>query len=190
MTMPTGVTTDGVDYLQRMTLLPRLDLPSTAGSPESRRILRVRGVGRPEHRLPARLRAADEPWRGSATVDDSPWIARGHSREHTYQQDLTEPGDVDDAIAQLVREVLEDVGREGRPAVRLTLKIRYKPFLTKTFSRTLPQPTTDAVVLLAEARALSAKRETGRPIRLLGLRVEMTMPEPDPVERTPIRGRL
>jgi DNA polymerase-4 len=128
--------------------------------------------------------------RGSSVVDDTPWIARGHSREHTYQQDLTDPEDVDQAIAQLVREVLEDVGREGRPAVRLTLKIRYKPFLTKTFSRTLRAPTTDPAVILAEALTLSAKREAERPIRLLGLRVEMTMPEADPVERTPIRGRL
>jgi DNA polymerase-4 len=128
--------------------------------------------------------------RGSAVVDDSPWIARGHSRERTFQQDLTEPEDVEAAIGQLVREVLEDVTREGRPAVRLTLKVRYKPFLTKTFSRTLRRPTTDAAVILAEALALTAKRESGRPIRLLGLRVEMTMPEADPVERTPIRGRL
>jgi DNA polymerase-4 len=128
--------------------------------------------------------------RGSASVDDSPWIARGHSRERTFQQDLTEPEDVDQAIGQLVGEVLADVAREGRPAVRLTLKIRYKPFLTKTFSRTLPEPTTDAAAILAEALALTAKREAGRPIRLLGLRVEMTRPEADPVERTPIRGRL
>jgi DNA polymerase-4 len=128
--------------------------------------------------------------RGSATVDDSPWIARGHSREHTYQQDLTEPEQVQEAIGALVAEVLQDVAREGRPAVRLTLKVRYTPFLTKTFSRTLPEPTTDAAVILAEARTLIAKREAGRAIRLLGLRVEMTMPAPDPVERTPIRGRL
>ena len=128
--------------------------------------------------------------RGSAVVDDSPWIARGHSRERTFQQDLTEPEQVDEAIGQLVGEVLADIEREGRPAIRLTLKIRYKPFFTKTFSRTLPQPTTDPAVVLAEALALTAKREAGRPIRLLGLRVEMTMPEPDPVERTPIRGRL
>jgi DNA polymerase-4 len=128
--------------------------------------------------------------RGSADVDDSPWIARGHSRERTFQQDLTEPEDVDQAIGQLVGEVLADVAREGRPAVRLTLKIRYKPFFTKTFSRTLPEPTTDAAAILAEALALTAKREAGRPIRLLGLHVEMTMPEADPVERTPIRGRL
>ena len=128
--------------------------------------------------------------RGSAVVDDSPWIARGHSRERTFQRDLTEPEQVDEAIRQLVGEVLADVTAEGRPAVRLTLKIRYKPFLTKTFSRTLPEPTTEAAVVLAQALALTAKREAGRAIRLLGLRIEMTMPEPDPVERTPIRGRL
>ncbi len=97
---------------------------------------------------------------------------------------------MDEAIGKLVTEVLADVLREGRPAIRLTLKIRYKPFLTKTFSRTLPEPTTDAAAVLAEALALTAKREADRPIRLLGLRLEMSMPGPDPVERTPIRGRL
>jgi DNA polymerase-4 len=80
--------------------------------------------------------------------------------------------------------VLADVTREGRPAVRLTLKIRYTPFFTKTFSRTLPKPTTDAAVVLAATRTLAGKRQPGRPIRLLGLRAEMTMPEPDPAERT------
>ena len=75
--------------------------------------------------------------------------------------------------------MLADVAREGRPAVRLTLKVRYAPFFTKTFSRTLPEPTTDAAVILAETLALAGKRQPGRPIRLLGLRAEMTMPEPD-----------
>lgn len=97
----------------------------------------------------------------------------------------TEPEQVDEAIRQLVGEVLADVAREGRPAVRLTIKVRYAPFFTKTFSRTLPEPTTDAAVILAETLALIAKRQTGRPIRLLGLRVEMRMPEPDPAEHTP-----
>ena len=128
--------------------------------------------------------------RGSAVVDDSPWIARGHSRERTFQRDLTEPQEVDEAIRQLTGEVLADVQREGRPAVRLTLKVRYKPFNTKTFSRTLAEPTTDPDIVVAEALALIAKREPGRPIRLLGLRVEMTMPDADPVERTPLRGRI
>jgi DNA polymerase-4 len=122
---------------------------------------------------------------GSAIVDDTPWVARGHSREHTFQRDLTTPEQVDEAIRDLVGEVLADVSREGRPAMRLTLKVRYAPFFTKTFSRTLPEPTTDAAVILAEALALAAKRQAGRPIRLLGLRAEMTMPDPDPGERAP-----
>jgi DNA polymerase IV len=121
----------------------------------------------------------------SAVVDDTPWVPRGHSREHTFQRDLTTPEQVDAAIGQLVGEVLADVAREGRPALRLTLKVRYAPFFTKSFSRTLPEPTTDAAVILAETLALAAKRQPGRPIRLLGLRAEMTMPEPDPAERTP-----
>lgn len=128
--------------------------------------------------------------RGSSVVDDSPWIARGHSREHTFQRDLVEPEQVDEEIRRLVEEVLEAVAQEDRPAVRLTLKVRYQPFFTKTFSRTLPQPTTEAGVVLAEALALGAKRQTGRPIRLLGLRVEMTTHPVDTTERTPIRGRI
>lgn len=87
-------------------------------------------------------------------------------------------------------EVWADIVAEGRPAVRLTLKVRYVPFFTRTFSRTLPGPTTDVEVVLAETLALMAKREPERAIRLLGLRVEMTMPVPDEAERTPIRGRL
>jgi DNA polymerase IV len=131
--------------------------------------------------------------RGSAVVDDSPWIARGHSRETTYQQDLTTADEVDAAIRALTTQVLADITREGRPVTRLTLKIRYRPFFTKTFSRTLPGgPTSDASVVFAETLALVAKREPDRPIRLLGLRLEMTPPDDDgeDVERTPIRGRL
>jgi DNA polymerase-4 len=59
------------------------------------------------------------------------------------------------------------------------------PFFTKTFSRTLPEPTSNAAVILGETLALAAKRQAGRPIRLLGLGAEMTMPERDAAEGTP-----
>ncbi len=114
--------------------------------------------------------------RGSAVVDDSPWVARGHSRETTFQRDLTEADQVDAAIRRLAGQVLDDVAREGRPIIRLTLKIRYVPFFTRTFSRTLREPTTDPDLVTAETLALVARREPDRPIRLLGLRLELTMP--------------
>jgi DNA polymerase IV len=123
--------------------------------------------------------------RGSATVDPTPWVPRGHSRETTYQKDLVTAEEVGAALVALVAEVLDDIRREGRPAVRLTLKIRYKPFWTKTFSRTLKEPTDDVDVVRAEALALLAKREPDRPVRLLGLRLEMTPPPDAPPDPAP-----
>lgn len=127
---------------------------------------------------------------GSRVVDDTPWVARGHSRETTYQRDLTDPDQVDDAVRVLARQVMQDVRDDGRPVVRLVLKVRYVPFDTKTFSRTLPEPTGDAGAVERATVTLAAKRDGARAIRLLGLRAEMAMPEPDSTERTPIRGRL
>ena len=57
---------------------------------------------------------------GSSVVDDTPWVARGHGRETTYQQDLTEPAQIDDAARELLTQVLDDVAAEGRPVVGLT----------------------------------------------------------------------
>jgi DNA polymerase-4 len=127
---------------------------------------------------------------GSRVVDDTPWVARGHSRETTYQRDLTDPGEVDDAVRALARQVMEDVRDDGRPVIRLVLKVRYVPFDTKTFSRTLREPTGDPAAVEQGAVELAAKRDAARAIRLLGLRADMAMPGPDTTERTPIRGRL
>ncbi|MGZ4662030.1 MAG: DNA polymerase IV [Arthrobacter sp.] len=124
---------------------------------------------------------------GSRTVDDTPWVARGHSRETTFQRDLAEPQQIDDAVRELAAHVLEDVAAEGRPVVGLTLKVRYAPFTTKTYGRKIPE-TTDATEVLAKALELAAKIEPGRPVRLLGLRAEMTMPDDPRQGHTPTRS--
>jgi DNA polymerase-4 len=125
---------------------------------------------------------------GSRVVDDAERVARGHSRETTFQHDLTEPAEVDAALRTLAEAVLEDVAAEGRPVTRLTLKVRYAPFLTKTFSRKIAE-TADRVDVLAEVDRFAADRiEPDRPIRLLGLRAEMAMPDDAREARTPTRG--
>ena len=124
---------------------------------------------------------------GAREVDDTPWVARGHSRETTFQRDLTESGQIDDAVRELAAHVLEDVAGEGRPVVGLTLKVRYAPFITKTYARKIPQ-TSDPAEVLARALDLVAKIEPDRPIRLLGLRAEMAMPEDSRQGHTPTRG--
>jgi DNA polymerase-4 len=124
---------------------------------------------------------------GARTVDDTPWVARGHSREITFQRNLTESGQVDDAVRELAAHVLEDVAAEGRPVIGLTLKVRYAPFLTKTYARKIPE-TSDPAEVLARALDLMAKIEPGRPIRLLGLRAEMAMPDDSRQGHTPTRS--
>jgi len=124
---------------------------------------------------------------GASVVDDTPWVARGHSRETTFQHDLTDPAQVDDAVRELTARVLEDVVAEGRPVVGLTLKVRYAPFFTKTHARKIPE-TFDRDEVLSRALDLAAAIEAGRPIRLLGLRAEMTMPDNARKGHTPTRG--
>lgn len=124
---------------------------------------------------------------GTSVVDATPWVARGHSRETTFQHDLTEAAQVAGAVRELTARVLEDVAAEGRPVIGLTLKVRYAPFVTKTHARKIPE-TFDRDEILAQALDLAAAIEAGRPIRLLGLRAEMPMPDDARKGHTPTRG--
>lgn len=128
--------------------------------------------------------------RGPTTVDDTPWVPRGHSREETFQQDLTDRADVDAALLRLADDVLAGAIADGRPVVRVVLKVRYAPFWTRTLSRTLAAPTLEAGDVRAAVAALAEKIED-RPVRLLGVRVEMVPPEDGgDGDRTPVRGRV
>jgi len=113
----------------------------------------------------------------SAVVDDTPYVPRAHGRETTYQQNLTDPDEIAAALRVLADQVVEDIGREGRACMRVHLKVRFAPFFTFTRIRKLPEPTFDAAVITATALELLHKLEDDRPIRLLGVRAEMTPPE-------------
>ncbi|GAB3270688.1 DNA polymerase IV [Microbacterium lacusdiani] len=127
---------------------------------------------------------------GPRVVDDSPWIARSHSRETTYQQNLTGPDAVHTAVAELAHQVWDDCATDGRAVVRVHLKVRYAPFETKTIGRKLAEPARSEHVLVDAALALAQRIDSEREIRLLGVRAEMAMPAGDQIERTPVRGRI
>ena len=115
--------------------------------------------------------------KGSTTVDDTPWVARAHGRESTYQQDLTSPAEVQAALATLAEQVVTDIRGEGRACARVHLKVRFAPFFTVNRSRKLAGPTYDVDVLARTAGELLHDLDDPRPIRLLGLRAEMVPPE-------------
>lgn len=124
---------------------------------------------------------------GSSVVDDTPWLPRGHSKETTFQVDIVERSQIEDAARTLLDQVLDEVAADARPVVGLGLKVRYAPFLTKTFTKKIPS-TSDRDVVVAKAMELVAKIEPDRPIRLLGMRAEMAMPDDAREGHTPTRS--
>ncbi len=114
---------------------------------------------------------------GSAVVDDTPWVARAHGRETTFQQDLTTPEQIEAALRVLTTQVVEDIRREDRACARVHLKVRFAPFFTVNRSRKLAAPTFDPTEIAGTALELFHRLADPRDVRLLGLRAEMVPPE-------------
>lgn len=112
-----------------------------------------------------------------ARVTDEPYVRRGLGREHTFQRDLTEPDEVRRRVAETARELMEDLRREGRPAARVVVKVRFVPFFTSTHGSALPEPSADADAIEAAALRALEMFELDRPVRLLGVRVEFEKAE-------------
>jgi DNA polymerase IV len=113
---------------------------------------------------------------GSSVVDDAPYVARGRGRETTFQEDLTDWDRIQAEVRALAERVAEDLQAEHRPAIRVALKVRYAPFFTHTRSLTLPAPTSASADITSAALTLVEKLDRDRPIRLLGVRLEMEKP--------------
>ena len=77
----------------------------------------------------------------------------------------------------LAEQVVKDIAAEGRPCMRVHLKVRFAPFFTVARSRKAPEPTYDAALIGGTALDLLRGLADDRPIRLLGVRAEMVPPE-------------
>ena len=110
--------------------------------------------------------------RGDADVDDTPYLARGHGREETFQRNIADWTAVQAEVARIAGLLAADLAQEPRPAVRIVVKVRYAPFITETHGVTLASPSSEALVI-QQAAAEALGRFTGRrPVRLLGVRAE------------------
>ncbi|UMG93537.1 DNA polymerase IV [Nocardioides sp. TF02-7] len=134
--------------------------------------------------LAERIGPTTGPWlrrlgRGvaSSTVDPTTWVARGHGREETFQKDLTDWAEVEEATRRIAARAIADIVGEGRPAVRVGLKLRYRPFTTISRSHKLAEPSSDPGLLADEAVALLDRVDKERAVRLIGVRYEMADPD-------------
>ncbi|MGW4965718.1 DNA polymerase IV [Nonomuraea sp. NPDC004186] len=117
--------------------------------------------------------------KGEAEIVTTPWIARGHSRETTFQHDLTDEADITHHVAALATQVAHDAREAGRDITRVSVKVRFTPFLTRTRQSKLPAPTTDPATIQQAALTILARFDLTRPVRLLGVAVDYTLPKAD-----------
>lgn len=113
---------------------------------------------------------------GDTTVSAEPWIPRSRSHVVTFPRDLTDRTEMDSAIADLARRTLTDVTAESRIATRVAVTVRNSAFFTRTKIRKLPEPSIDTDVVVPAALKVLDLFELDRPVRLLGVRLELAPP--------------
>ncbi|BBY29769.1 DNA polymerase IV [Mycolicibacterium sediminis] len=106
-------------------------------------------------------------------IDDRPVAERASSKqisaESTFAVDLTTLGQVREAMDPIGEHAHARLGRDGRGARTVTVKMKKSDMSTLTRSATLPYATTDATTLITAARRLLLDPVEIGPIRLLGV---------------------
>jgi DNA polymerase-4 len=113
---------------------------------------------------------------GDDTVSAEDWVPRSRSHVVTFPQDLTDRGEMDSAVTELAHKALSEVVAASRIVTRVAVTVRTATFYTRTKIRKLVEPTTDADVIVAAALRVLDLFELDRPVRLLGVRLELQMP--------------
>ncbi len=109
---------------------------------------------------------------GLSRVTDEPYVPRGHGRDVTFQQNLTDWDQVRAEVARIARIVADDVIAEGRPAARIVVKVRDAPVFTKTHGQGLAEPSSEPALIESAALAALDRFTRHDPVRLLGVRAE------------------
>jgi DNA polymerase-4 len=94
----------------------------------------------------------------------------------TFPRDLTERAEMDAAVVDLARQALADVVAQSRVVTRVAVTVRTNTFYTRTKIRKLDQSSVDAEVITAAALRVLDLFELDRPVRLLGVRLELAPP--------------
>jgi len=126
---------------------------------------------------------------GSRTITTVPWLARSKSRQVTYPSDLTDSVAIAYEIAAMARELCSEVAADGRRVTHVGVVVRTRSFFTQVKTGKLSQVTTDPEIVEAGARAVLSRFEIERPVRLLGVRLDLEMPTPDATAHAPADRR-
>ena len=113
---------------------------------------------------------------GDANVSAEPWVPRSRSHVITFPRDLTDVAEMDSAVTDLARHTLAEVDADGRTVTRVAVTVRTKTFYTRTKIRKLAHAGNDADPIVRTALELLHRFDLDRPVRLLGVRLELAPP--------------
>ena len=106
-------------------------------------------------------------------------VRKSESRETTFDTDLRGLAEMEPVLADLARQLCDDLERHGRSGRTVGIKVRTDDFQIHTRARTLPAPVSTLDVLWPVALDLLRALDPPRPVRLLGVRVAgMETPAP------------
>lgn len=114
---------------------------------------------------------------GDSHVSAEPWVPRSRSHVVTFPRDLTDRAEMNAAVTGLAEQALDDVLAEARVVTRVAVTVRTSTFYTRTKIRKLDAPTTDRDTIVAAALRVLDLFSLDRPVRLLGVRLELLMPD-------------
>lgn len=108
-------------------------------------------------------------------IDDDPivthWEPKQRSRETTFEHDTAEWQTIARTLAELAREVADELREEGYRGRTIGIKLRFADFETCTRARTLADPTDAEITIRKAAFECLSRVKLDRKVRLLGVRV-------------------
>jgi DNA polymerase-4 len=114
---------------------------------------------------------------GSTEVTAAPRVRRSLSHQITFSTDLVDRVAIERELVALAAEVTNDVVAEGRTVARVAIIVRWASFFSRSRVVKLAEPTRDPDVVASAAISLLTRVDTGRPIRLLGVRADLSPPD-------------
>ncbi len=110
----------------------------------------------------------------SRGIDDSPlvthWEPKSCSRETTFQHDTDNWQVMARSLAELSKEVAEDLKRSGYKAKNITAKVRFSDFKTVTRAKTLKEATHSLEEIRRTVFECFGRIELDMKVRLIGVR--------------------
>lgn len=109
----------------------------------------------------------------SRTVHPEERLARSRSKQETFRHDLTDAAEIAAQVTRLTADVCATVFAEGRLVTHVGVIVRTSSFFTQVKTGKLAAPSAEAVPVVSKALEVLGRFEITRPVRLLGVRVDL-----------------